>query len=229
MQKRGFASGEEEALLAGKTQEELLELLHADKAVLRTAAANLLVTAGNSKVTGELLEQLSVEQCLYTRIGICESLEKGDSDTARQMMDYIGKIGSNQYKQLPEKVSKKKSYPLPRDIIARALGKMQMEVFPVLMEALKCGGTEKVSEVLDAIGFMVFYNRPLANDENVRPVFEIMEKYKENNLVLWKGILCLSAFPLPKTKKILEGLVSRDNLLGEEAKRSLRLIGEDCK
>ncbi|SNT27931.1 hypothetical protein SAMN05446037_10721 [Anaerovirgula multivorans] len=224
--KRGFAVQEDIALLSGKPQEELLDLLHSDNAIIRTASAyNLSSTKQNKKiVTDELLKQLSVEKCLYTKLAICESLEKGDIDTAKQMINYLGKIGNNQHKQLPDKVSLKKSFPLPRDIIARSLGKMSVIVFPVLIDVLQSCDIEKISEALDAIGFMVFYNQQLSNEKNAQAIYDVMEKHQDSSLFLWKGILCLSAFPLVKSKKILEGFISQNNLLGEEAKRSLNLI-----
>ena len=56
----------------------------------------------------ELLQQLEKEKCLYTRIAICETLEAGDQRTAEKMALYLGRIGTNQYKTVPETVSAKK-------------------------------------------------------------------------------------------------------------------------
>lgn len=55
----------------------------------------------------ELLQQLEKEKCLYTRIAICETLEAGDQRTAEKMALYLGRIGTNQYKTVPETVSAK--------------------------------------------------------------------------------------------------------------------------
>ena len=41
------------------------------------------------------------------------------------MVEYLGQIGNNQHKVLPTNGFNKKSYPLPRDIIARTLAHMK--------------------------------------------------------------------------------------------------------
>ena len=142
------------------------------------------------------------------------------------MISYIGKIGNNQYKTLPDKVSDKKSYPLPRDIIARTLGKMSVSVFPVLTKVLYSGDIQKISEILDAIGFMTFYNQNLSTLTNARLVFETLEKFSDNNIIIWKSVLCLSAFPLIQCKEYLTDIKNKNynNIIGKEAERSLRLI-----
>lgn len=226
LRKRGFVIQEDILLLSNKPQEELFNLLYSDRAYIRTASVYKLAEICLNKLyfTDELLKVLSKEKCLYTKLAICEALEKGNMDTAKQMIQYLGKIGRNQHKQLPEKISKKKSFPLPRDIIARSLGKMSLIVFPVLLDVLQNNNITEVSEVLDAIGFMVFYNHALANLENAQRIYDVIQKYQDNELIVWKAILCLSAFPLEESKTVLMQYCGQDNLLGEEAERSLNLI-----
>lgn len=223
LKRRGFVTDEEIAALEGTPQEILLELLHSENAVTRSAAACNLDAAIES-VAYELLKHLSIEKCLYTRIAICETLEKGDCSTAMQMTKYLGKIGKNQHKEVPDKVSDKKSFPLPRDITARSLGKMRADTFPVLLEVLKERETAKIQEVLDAIGFMVFYNPALATCENIRPVLALLESYADNPLIEWKVILCLSSFPITESKTVLLQYAGKEGTLGLEAQRSLNII-----
>lgn len=222
LQKRGFATEQDIDLLRGKSQKELLELLHSGNTVLRTAAAiNLAITPENGK---QLLDQLSVEKCLYTKISICKKLEQGNAETANEMINYLGKIGKNQHKQLPEKVSLKKSFPLPRDLAARSLARMSITVFPILLQVLQSKDIEKISEILDAIGFMVFYNQQLSTEQNAQIIYITLLKYKDIPLIQWKAILCLSAFPLESSKSILESFIDQNNLLGKEAIKSLNFI-----
>lgn len=227
LQKRGFATPQDIDLLRVKSENELLELLHSSNAVLRTAATiNLTVTLENGK---QLLDQLSVEKCLYTKISICEKLEQGNAETASQMINYLGKIGKNQQTQLPKRVSMKKSFPLPRDLIARSLARMSITIFPLLLQVLQSKDIEKISEVLDAIGFMVFYNQQLSTEHNAQIIYTTLLNYKEIPLIQWKSILCLSAFPLESNKSILESFIVQSNLLGEEALRSLNFINRSKK
>lgn len=222
LEKRGFASIEDREKFRALSKEQLLTLLHSDNAVFRTAAAYNL-SARQELVTGELLRQLQIEQCLYTRIAICESLEKGDIHTAEQMVDYLGKIGSNQHKKLPDAVSKKKSYPLPRDIIARTVGNMDTAVFPVLAGVIKGNDTSKISEALDAIGYMAFYHSQLATHQNAEEILSVIKKQMENKLILWKAMMSLSAFRLEECREVLLKFAEDNTVIGLEARRSLEL------
>lgn len=229
LRNRGFAEQQDIALLAGKSQEDLFLLLQDMNPVIRTSAATNLLIANKSElmVSKQLLKLLAVEKCLYTKLAVCEALEKGGVITAGEMIAYLGKIGNNQYRRLPDKVSLKKSYPLPRDIIARTLGRMSVSVFPVLIQVLQSDDAEKISEVLDAIGYMIFYNRQLSTEENARLIFEVLEKYQENDLLQWKAILCLSGFAIEESIVKLKFYCEKsekNNLLSAEATRALALI-----
>jgi hypothetical protein len=223
LQKRGYMTTKDIELLTDSSKEQLFELLHSKEAATRSAAASNLVATDQSSAC-ELLTQLSEEKCLYTKIAICESLEKGDSSTAKQMTEYLGKIGNNQHKTLPNKVSEKKSFPLPRDIVARSLGKMDTSVFQTLFTILQGNDMDKIQEVLDAVGYMAFNNKNLATSENVAPILSLIKKHKDNSLVVWKALLCLSVFPLDESKKVLLQYSNRTDLIGLEAQRSLALI-----
>ena len=95
-------------------QEELLKLLSSNDPCERSAAASLLGVSSMSMkkiVYSSLVKSLSIEKALYTKLQISRSLEKGNFIVAEYMIGYLGKIGNNQHKKLPNTVSKKKSYP----------------------------------------------------------------------------------------------------------------------
>lgn len=106
LRSRGKAAKEEIAACAGLSAEELAKELHNPDPCRRTAAAYCLhpETEGAAEL---LLEQLCRETCLYTRIAVCESLEKGGRATAEKMIPYLGRVGKNQHRILPDKVSAK--------------------------------------------------------------------------------------------------------------------------
>lgn len=228
LRKRGFTYESDIDLLNNKSQSELFELLFSNIATVRTASIRTLANncINETEFTDLLLNLLTKEKALYTKIAICETLEKGNVHTASKIIKYLGKIGNNQHKELPEAVSLKKSYPLPRDIIARSLGRMSISIFPTLIDVLKTENIDKISESLDAIGFMVFYNPKLATLNNATAIYNTITKYKENPLILWKCTICLSAFPLEETVIILTNIKeeNQDNILSKEADRSLKLI-----
>lgn len=211
-----------------ESDEALYMLLYSKTAAERTAAVRILSQrCGNSSsFISAILELLREEQSLYTKLEICAALEKGDSETARVMVNCLGAIGNNQHKTLPDKGSLKKCYPLPRDIIARSLARMSPSVFGVLLEVLAGEDKDKISEAIDAAGYMVFYNQQLATERNTRIICSLFERFQSNPVIVWKTITCLSAFPLQSSIEVLRRIKERhpDTLLFDEACRSYQLI-----
>ncbi len=230
LQKRGYVEDTDLTKYNNYEVEQLYKLLNSKIAIERTTAIRLISNNNDSDdlhFNSLLLEMLLKEKALYTRLEICNALEKGNQDTCKMMINYVGKIGNNQHKQVPSKVSKKKSYPLPRDIIARTLGKMNLNNLNVLLSVLNDNDFSKISEVLDSIGYMIFYNQELNTLDNFKSIKKTTEKYFENELILWKCVECLSAFKLVENEKYLNSLKSRikNNTILLEIDRSLKFIG----
>lgn len=214
--------------------DELCVLLKSKQAIERTIAISLsknCCDVTQLDLSTILLEILVKEKYLYTKIEICGVLEKGDSEIAKQMLKYVGKIGENQHAKLPNEVSKKASYPLPRDIIARAMGKMDILVLPVLIEALESYDVFVIREVIDAIGFLCFYNEITTEDFVVKELIKCYEKYKCDYILRWKITIAFSAFNNEFAISELKEIIDNDNeeLIRKEACRSLRLIERRCK
>ena len=223
LKNRGMASQEDIDAFFTLSLEELLVKLHDKQPWTRSAAATNLVKYVD-EAAGDLLQQLSVEKSLYTRIAICESLEKGNTQTALKMTEYLGEIGNNQYKELPNKVSAKKSFPLPRDIIARSLGRMDIANYPAMEKVLENGNVKRISEALDGIGYMVFYHPVLSTETNCRNVIMVASRHEGNQLILWKTLLCLSAFSNKESIEFLHRFEKEASILGQEARRSLKIL-----
>ncbi len=232
LRKRGFPDANDIKKAADLSYEELIQQINAKTAAERSAA--IRVSAENQAYDDDhfislLLSRLCTEKALYTRLEICSFLEKGSLRTAEHMIDYLGEIGNNQHESYPGKVSKKVSYPLPRDIIARSLGKMDTAVLPLLFDVLQGKDRQKISEAVDAIGMMVFYHRELATEANLNHLLELFEKYSGDSLIVWKITVCLSAFSLEKSIKILIQIRETIDFLREEANRSLNLAKRKMK
>ena len=226
---RGMALDDDINMLKNYSLEKLIDCLNNDNAIIRTSASiNLMPYINEDNVQNELLMQLSEEKSLYTKIAICETLQHGNIDTAEKMTEYLGIIGNNQYKKLPKKISSKKSYPLPRDIIARTLSKMDISIVPALIKILKSNNLIKIYEAVDAFGYICFYNKTLQNEKNLEYIIKLMNKYKGDKLLVWKCITCLSAFNLDKSKEILNSFTNKDSkdILSLEAKRSLSILNK---
>lgn len=229
LRKRGLITENDIIKFQNQSNDELMLLVNSESAVERSVSVNLLskrIDIENLDFVNLLLERLCVEKKLYTKIEICKVLEKGNIKTAEQMVKYLGKIGKNQYKYLPEKVSMKKSYPLPRDIIARTLGKMDIEVLPTLFNVLKGDDIQKISEVIDAIGFLLFYNPTYDSEYSFKLIIDVLNRYSENRLITWKCVTCLSSFKKEESFNILKQILRKhkNDIIIEEAKRSIRLI-----
>ena len=222
LRKRGMADEQDLQRMRGLQTKQLLQYLQTGTAVERSAAATLLPV--EDLVAEPLLEQLRIEKQLYVRIAICEKLEQGNVNWARKMLLYIDKIGKNQLKEVPERPSAKKTYPLARDMVARSLGRMSTKVLPIMLEALENEDSGFLSELLDAIGHMVFYHQELATMENTHILCQFRRKWERNELLAWKTIVCLSAFSQPEAVEVLETLVQEPGIISAEAERSLRMI-----
>ncbi|MGL6184600.1 MAG: hypothetical protein ACRC1T_04380 [Clostridium chrysemydis] len=221
LKKRGFY----EDGIVGKPLDKLEELLNSDSASDRTMAVRGLIELekyNDLEVVHNLLEMLLKEKALYTRLEICEFLRLSGIKGAKLMVSYLGEIGNNQYKSVPKTVSRKKTYPLPRDLISRTFGHMDKEVMIVLLDVLRNGNRKAIAEVIDAIGFLVYHNRILSTEENVKEIILALKKYSNDDLLKWKLIICLSAFNKLEGKNELERIVSKSSgVIRMEAKRSL--------
>lgn len=226
---RGYIEDKDLTGYQMKNKEELIKLLQDTQPGIRSIAARMLGLKCNMndiKITEIILKELVKEKKLYTRIEMAAALEKGGGVTAKAMIHYIGKVGRNQHQSLPERPSAKKSFPLPRDFITRSLARMHTSIMPIMIEVLESEDKAKISEILDAIGYMAFYNLEVAKEEYLDSILKTMKEYEKDEVIYWKGLICLSGFPWSKTEEFLKSVVreNKTTLLVKEAERSLRLL-----
>ena len=115
---------------------------------------------------------------------------------------------------------KKTSYPLPRDIAARTLIRIGSTALPDLIRVLNGSDLVRLSEAIDTIGFICFYNYQPGVAGLLEECFYRNEK---EELIQWKLFRAMSAFPenIPFLQKQL--LLSPE-LFRPEIKRSLSLL-----
>lgn len=226
LKKRGYIENIDMKDYQNLSHEELYILIKSQKAYERTIAARLLGENALDEVSDILIEVLSKEKNLYTKIEICNVLEKCSINEAKKMIALLGKIGDNQHHTLPQSISKKVSYPLPRDIIARTLAKMNIKVLPLMIEVLTSGDIHAIREIIDAIGFMCFYNNVSNEKFIVEKLVECFETHQEDEIIRWKIVMAFSSFHDEDIVCRLEDVELNDKeaLIKEEAKRSLSLI-----
>lgn len=207
---------------------ELLDLIKSKEAYKRTIAVNLLSEKNdlNDDLIRLFLHTLTQEKKLYTKIEICDALSKGDVQSSKIMVEYLGEIGNNQHKSLTTNDFNKKSYPLPRDIIARTLAHMTEDILPILMNVLKINNTTAIREVIDAIGFICFYKKIHSNPQIIKPLLLCLNDNYNDDITRWKLVRAFESFNNIDVTKILMDIEQNDSqpIIRNEAKRSLRII-----
>ena len=219
---RGYIEDNELKYYLDLTKEELLNYLHSRDAIRRTIAARILKKFKEICVLKELISSLIVEKKLYTKIALSESIGEYGEEACCLLIDYLGKVGKNQYKELPDKPFEKSNYPLPRDIISRTICKIGIPALKHLRECLYTGTYEQILEAIDAIGFISFYED---DSSCLSDIITLMNKYKDDNLMIWKLIRALQSFKNIEALEILKKYIDSDIKRHQwEARRSIEQI-----
>ncbi|MBE7095345.1 HEAT repeat domain-containing protein [Bacillus cereus] len=233
LKSRGKITSEDLQQYSNHTQIELMEMLKSKEAYKRTIAVKIL--SENYDLNDDLirlfLHTLKREKKLYTKIELCDTLSKGDVQSAKIMIEYLGQIGNNQHTILPTNGFNKKSYPLPRDIIARTLAHMKEDILPVLMDVLKTNNIPAIREVIDAIGSICFYNKIHSNTQIIDALILCLRNNYNDNIIRWKLVRAFESFSDINVIKTLMEIEQNDSqlVIRNEAKRSLRIINNRTK
>ena len=180
---------------------ELIEQLKSANSSVRTCSAIILGERKSEKAIIALCEALKTEKSLYSKIAISCALGKIGLKALPILIKLLGKIGNNQYKDLPEKPFEKWNYPLPRDIAARTITKIGESALELLNESLPILERISLSEAIDAIGFISFYSK---NQLAFKTIKNLVNQYKNDDLITWKLIRSLQAFPNQESIKLLD-------------------------
>jgi len=221
---RGFLSDTQYQALLQEAPHHLEDDIQSRSAMLRTFAVRKIRMDRSDNHLPLLIEQLKKEKALYTKLEISLCLSERGEQSIRLLIPLLGKIGKNQH-QTPKNIDlQKKSYPLPRDIVARIIGKMGTIALPHLKDVLESDDTLAIYEAIDAIGYISFY----AKDNSLgKDIIRLYDEKKHDSLMVWKCIRCLQAFSIQESQDILINAIedSRNTeVIRNEAKRSLERI-----
>ncbi|OCN05840.1 hypothetical protein A4S06_07305 [Erysipelotrichaceae bacterium MTC7] len=221
LESRGFI--EHLDIYPNKREREIsIANLNDKQAIKRTIAAkHLSLFVNEEEICKLLLKRLTVEKALYTRMEICKSLQYADQQVGL-LIQYLAAIPNNQYTKLPKRVTKKSSYPLPRDLIARTLGRMDIEVLPELLNTLVIKPRKVQREAIIAIGYLL-YN----NDFSDEIVFKIIEATYDNSkdpVYRWKVMIVMGQL-LPYSESFLKSIKNDGSLRYKEAQKALSKKG----
>ena len=225
LENRGFVTEEQEQTTATLTESELLEWLKDTQPAKRTLAARRLAKLAKAAYVEPLCLALEKEKALYSKLAICDALASFGSLAVPYLAARLGLIGSNQHKKPANQRFRKKSYPLPRDIAARTLIRIGDNALPELCNILSTKEVHRVSEAVDAIGYICFYSTEKHDD--IRLVLESnYQLYADSDLVRWKLLRAMSAFT--NSVSFLQTQLERENSmeLKQEIERSLALLAK---
>ena len=217
---RGFVADIDEVRYASKSMSELIDLLKSQAAIERTVAARILATRTEVLTVEFLLAALKIEQKLYPKLEICRSLAKLEILSVPGLAQQLGMIGKNQRSTVSIEPFKKKSYPLPRDIAARTLIRIGVVALPAICDVIKGKEISKISEAIDALGFICYQN---PQQKYLEQLLGCYTKYHSSDLIRWKKLRAMSAFPasLPFLEEQL--LTEINPAIVQEIKRSIKL------
>ncbi|WP_166082371.1 hypothetical protein [Erysipelothrix anatis] len=193
---RGFVLDNVDDEFNKLSRAELLNMVKSPIATQRTLGIRYLRRNDFlSKNDVELLcHQLSVENALYVRIELENALSTMYETNLPVLLHFLGKIGKNQHSKRG-KTSMKISYPLPRDRISRIIGHFANCNIEELYEFIPMLERSQLSELIDGIGFLTFYNSQFAKTKLFCELMDhVKSKYPDDELILWKFYTYCSAF-----------------------------------
>ena len=222
LESRGYVAEGMENDYPDTSFEQRIKLLTSKLPTDRTLGARLLSGCPDSSAIDYLIDALKIEKKLYPKIEISNSLVSFGLDAVVSLTALLGKIGVNQHSEVPAEGFKKGSYPLPRDIAGRTLIRIGPVALPHLLEVLDTPDLIQLSEAIDAIGFICFYDY----QPNVVGYLEdCFYRNSNHDLIKWKILRALSAFPESELF-LKEQLELASASLKSEIERSLSLIAK---
>ena len=195
LERRGFCDDDRAEALASKSRDELIILLSDNNPATRTAAAKRLEHHKSDEVINAICDALPREDRLYTRLAICETLVAFGKDSVPRLASLLGKIGDNRLESVPDKIFRKKSYPLPRDLAARTISRIGRDALPVLADILDNGDSTAACEAIDATGFICFAD---ADNRMLSHITDFARRNRHNDVVRWKIAIALRSFRSPE-------------------------------
>jgi FOG: HEAT repeat len=211
-------------------QDLIKQLMDHDPQV-RTAAAKILGERKSIIAIPALCSQFSREKALYAKIAISNALSTIGIAALPELTKYVGKIGINQYRDLPKDIFKKWNYPLPRDVAIRSIIRMGPSALVELNQCLFYNDKPVVNEIIDAIGHISFYSRDRSSFNNL---MKVLSEHQSNRIIVWKTLRALQAFPNSETLQVLKHFLVNGEIpqFRWEAARSLGQIAtkaaEEC-
>lgn len=103
---------------------------------------------------------------------------------------------------------------------------MKEDILQVLMEVLKTNNIPAIREVIDAIGFICFYNKIHSNTQIIDALTLCLRNNYNENIIRWKLVRAFESFDDINVINTLMAIEQNDSqlVIKNEAKRSLKII-----
>ena len=217
---RGFVPKGEESGYLDNSINQLIGLLTSPMAFERTIGARILASRFEFRSVVHLLLALEMEQKLYSKIEICNSLTRFGRYSVPGLVLCLGMIGNNQHKKVSTKTFNKNNYPLPRDIAARTLVRIGAIALQDLCDVLSEPNPSKISEAIDAIGFICCDG---FHDQYLEKLMSCFLIWKANDLIRWKLFRAMSVFPSSLPFLLGQMSIESNIYIKQEIERSICL------
>ncbi len=225
LKKRGYIGEDGPSKFENLSKDTILGLLKSKNAFERTAAVRILARDLAENLIKLYIDSLVNEKALYTKIELCEAIAKYGDAAIPCLVPYLGRIGRNQHKIAKIVDINKKSFPLPRDIVARILIRLGPSVLPYMEDVLINGEYSQKLEAIDVIGHVSQNNC----DSGVEKIMlSFYETHKKDPLIKWKCIRSFQSFNSSKVMNLLKGLIKeeKNTVFRKEAERSINRINK---
>lgn len=208
-----------------KKNSNIDDLLKSPKPYERTFAIRVIRKKKDESYVICMIDILQKENKLYTKIELCKCLAEFSSISIPFLIPFLGRMGKNQHKKICLVDINKKTYPLPRDIVARILANIGSPALPYLREILLSENRIAICEAIDAIGHIAFGTNDYSLENEL---VQLYFRKKDDDLIKWNLIRCFQSFESIDILKILNKVAESDeteHVFRIEAQRSLSRIG----
>lgn len=202
---RGFINKENIEFYRNNNIEDLLTSANP---VERTVGYLMVRYDKNNNYLDLLIKNLRKENALYSKLELCKTICNFE-ELIPVLIRLTGKIGKNQLKKVPSAVFRKKSYPLPRDIVARILIRMTPEkVIERIIKTINEETDFSINELIDVVGYISFYNEA---DRQFESIWDSINKYLKSDLTRYKIAFLLRGFSNKKAEEVLKDVIQHEN------------------
>ncbi|MDL2292651.1 hypothetical protein LJC17_03590 [Acholeplasma sp. OttesenSCG-928-E16] len=215
----GYLNKDEIKIASCLSYSKAISFLKGEDTKKRALAAFYFSINFDNKDSKILINSLKNEKKLYVRLYLQRALQKGNKETLNYLVESIPLFFRSPFL----KPTKKKTYPLPRNLIIRIISHMNPNLFLEIKNMYLSSSIKIKEELIEALGFMCYHHFTLQKDD----VYDFFLKQIDGNsdILTRRVITALTCFKNIKTLLFLDGLKGiLPSSFHDEIKRSISVI-----